>query len=268
MNKIIIFIAILFGVVASNAQNSIVIPDTTLERAVIYRIPVMIFSDSDIDKISLQIEYDETLLDIKNVETDETTSASELEYFELFENEGGNRTFLRADLQYGNASDDNILCYIILEALAGPDSIAFLNTEKLILNGEESDDYDFKNSTIFIPGELIYPGNLETFSHNYPNPFYYETKFNLNLSKNSNIEIKLYNTSGRLIAEYPGNQNEVVGFVIRKDGNDIPNDYDPLVPGEYNIVLLPFSEKFSSGIYYLYLQTETAVYKRNLIYQK
>lgn len=269
MIKIIIFALFFIGAVTANAQNSVEIPDTTLERASIYKIPVFFYSESDdIEDVSFHIEYDKMLLDIKNVEIGESTSASELNSFELFDSEDGSRSFFRADLQYGNASDDNILCYIILEALAGPDSIAFLNTEKLIVNGEEIDEYDFQNSTIFIPGELIYPGNLETFSHNYPNPFYYETKFNLNLTTNSNIEIKLYNTGGKLVAEYPGEQTDVAKFIIRKDGIDVENNFDPLVPGDYSIVLLPYSSRFSSGIYYFYLRTDANIYKRNLIYQK
>lgn len=264
--KLILYSVIFITIFSVKAQNTIDIPDTTLDRAQVYELPVYIDTDDEFDNIRLIFQYDKIHLDIKGLEVSNATIAYEINNFQLYDENG--MSFFVADVKTNFSKADNVLFFISLEALVGPDSITIIDISNMEIDGQSADDFTFNIGMINIRGESVYPGNLESLSLNYPNPFYYETKFILNLEANSMIEMKLYNTNGKLVASYPGKQNDVVRFLVRKDGIEIENNFDELVTGEYEISLLPFNNRYASGVYYLYLQTNKSIYKRNLIYQK
>jgi hypothetical protein len=264
--KLILYSVIFFAFITANAQNSVGIPDTTLDRAMVYQLPVYIDTDDAFDNIRLVFQYDKIHLDIKGLEVSNSTIAYEINNFQLYDENG--QSFFVADLNTNLSSSDNILFYISLEALVGPDSVTYIEIKSLETDNVPAGNYELVNGKISIRGESVYLGNLESLSLNYPNPFYYETKFDMNLDNESNISLKLYNTGGKLVATYPGKQNDVVRFLIRKDGIIVDDNTDALSPGKYEISLLPFNNRFSSGVYFFYLQTDKSIYKRNLIYQK
>lgn len=268
MKKLFLLVLLLCGIVDVSAQNYINIPDSTLERASIYNIPVYFNSDEQINEISLLIEYDFQLLDVKGIETDENTLAANISDFKYINPDGDNNAMISVSMDYSNDQNKNILCYIRLEALFGSDSIAFISVNELKINGQFAQNYDFDGSEITIAGELIYPGQKETISINYPNPFYYSTKYDINLTETTKLKFKLFDSFGKIVAEYPGEKVSSIDFILYHDGIYVDYSDGELEKGNYELILSPTNTRFASGIYYLLIESNSNIYKRKMIYQK
>ncbi len=68
---------------------------------------------------------------------------------------------------------------------------------------------------------------------NYPNPFNPQTNINFSLPKNSNVKLRIYSTTGKMITELI-NENKMAGnYSVNFDGTDL-----------------------SSGVYFYSLETD------------
>jgi hypothetical protein len=144
-----------------------------------------------------------------------------------------------------NLVNDKDNCYIKVndEVIKGSGEYSFLNknlengiTYKYLLEAVYSDKSENVASTSATPNHDI-PTSL-SLEQNYPNPFNYSTVINFKIPKSSDVNISVYDISGRKVAT-----------VLDKYMNE----------GSYKVDLFPISDDgvlLKSGVYILSLSTE------------
>lgn len=263
--------ALFFNSLNLKSQNLIEFSDTTLFRGNQAEIPIYgSVNKSNIKSIEITFEYNALNLDIKSVygNTDFAmkclTLVSNNNMIDLINSKF---TVFCNDVQ--NVSN-GIICKIIVEGLAGPDSVTFLTPKSIKINDTIVSDVILQEGKIRIPGEPVDQQYPEGIGKNYPNPFNESTTFPLSINYKTMVSFNIYTTDGRFILsnEYANDMLELSFFDNRHNKIPITNLKSPLERGNYELRLNPDHMRFASGEYYLIMITEDKVYHRNFIYLK
>lgn len=264
----IITILILINSIA-HSESFIEIKDTTLLRnGKISKLPVYSNIDlSNINNLIISFELNSLLLDIKGIEGGSDFGINEISpTFEI-----DNSTFTKTKLTiYGKQLNSNYtgkLCNIILETLAGPDSIANLNPVGLSINGNPDTNINLKPGKIFI-GTPLYEKITEGIGEIFPNPFTNDATISFIVKEDTKINFKIYSMSGRLVTSIPGEKAIEYQF-YDTSGEKIDDITDHIFTrGLYKMKFNAVDWLFSAGNYYIVMQTKLGTYHSNFIHIK
>lgn len=160
------------------------------------------------------------------------------------------------------------LC-IVVEGLAGADTVTMLTPTKIIIDDIEVRDVTFVPGTITVRSPSVVPGITEGLSQNRPNPFSDWTTFQFGLNKDSEISFAIYGYGGRKLFD-DDTVDKIFKFKIHSESGDLISEYKGISfkRGNYSLSLQPASWELSSGPYFIVMKTESGVYKTNFMYIK
>ena len=264
---VVAFLSLLLG---ARSEVSISIPDSTLERGMIYKVSATgTINENNINDIKIYVRYNSKVLNISTVT-------------------GGNSSALKCDtptvnIDYTNLDStiaeiscnnmQNILNGNIftmnIEALAGWELKSELTITKVIVNGIEVSNAIIKNGILSVIGNQIYPKQTEGLGQNYPNPLQTSTKLPIYIEKRSRVNFKIFSTDGTTVVT---RQNNPYMFKLVSNVNGIlkpiDTNEDVLEPGPYLLEFIPDINEFSCGPYYLLMTTDKGAYNQNILYLK
>jgi hypothetical protein len=166
--------------------------------------------------------------------------------------------------------NNGIICKLIVEALAGPDSITYLTPKSIKINDSLIDDANLTRGIIKIHGENVTQQYPEGIGRNYPNPFNEITTFPLSINYKTKVAFKIYANDGRFILsnDEANDMMELSFFDNKRNEIPITDLNSDLNRGNYILRLKPDYMQFASGMYYLIMIIDNKVYHRNFIYFK
>ncbi len=165
--------------------------------------------------------------------------------------------------------DNGNICQIILEGLAGTDTVTNFEPISVLINGIEQANAKFTSGKISINSSPIEQKFFDGLSANYPNPFSSNTKFSFTIEKDTKIKFSVFSNGGREAYSFPSESNTFSVKFFNSDGSiiDYPDKYI-FKKGRYSMELHPIPWEVTSGVYYFVFKTESNVFKENLIYIK
>lgn len=263
MNRLIVLFFIIFTVLKLDAQNYISVPDTLIQRGIDNNIPIKGNFDS-YNEISIGFEFNPNVIEIKDFIYNNNTKFNLIDFY--IEKESN--SLWRLNLTAGNNSDtdSDILIYFVIEGLVSSELQTDFLPVNIIADGEEP-IVEIKPGIIFVSGNPIFPGDKEVISPVYPNPFYYDANIDIKLTQQTNLEFKLYDSFGKFLRDFNDSDFDKIQMRLFNEGNIIENP-ENLEPGNYRLVLTPNNTLFASGIYYLFIRSNTGNYIKKFIYQK
>lgn len=254
------------------SQIRIEVPDTTFPRGAADRIKLEIIGTigvSPIQNLTLVLAYNAKVLDITAARGG-TNFAFRQDTLQL------TKDFTSLDNALVTITGNNVqqvtngaICIIELEGLASSDSLSFVKPEKIIINGTTRNDLEIRAGTIKVTGTPVFPTIYEGIGDNYPNPFDAQTKIDFSLKSKSKAKFMIYSSSGEAIGNSWSN-DESIGFdFFTKDGLKLQVNSDFMFDrGEYYLIITPVIWKFSSGAYFIAMETDKGVYFKSLMYVK
>lgn len=267
---LIFFAAIIFNNLPAVSKVTVSIPDTAIVRGSIYNIAVKSTSLNPVNNnIKLILSFNAYLLDIKGVTGGPT-------YAMRCTSPNMTLNFTKLDSAVVEIScddvlpiNDGIICMLQIEALAGPDSTAYLYPQKIYLDGSEPNESSYIPGKFKIIGAPVYPTFPEGLEQNYPNPFDTYTKFPFNISKQTSVTFYIYNSLGMLLTSSDKNPKSIIIKQLTKEGEIIiENLQAKLEKGNYLLQYSPLITEFSSGKYFLLMRTEYGVYVTSFVCAK
>lgn len=265
-----VFLIMLCANISSYAATSIKIQDTTIQRGEIIKIPVLCSLDnySDISKLSLDFSFDKYLLSLKYVETNAHTVLQCKNYMPKINFSTTPASFSINCIDF-NESKTDTLCFLNFEALVAPDSICRIVPSNLIINSNKINDAVLDSALIKVPGTtIIIKNDDEYLSANYPNPFDYETNFDLILAEKTSLEFKIYELDTRNILNYKDIQGQIKIFKIDDGSYSDVSSHTSFEKGKYLIKFIPLNYDIASGQYLFVLQTDKNTHSRRMMYVK
>lgn len=271
IRNIIITLIALLNTVALIAVNRVEVPDTIVYRGVDNRVSIRIKGSLDVsnaDSVRIRFTYRSDLLEIR-----EAIGGNNF----IFGNDEPqtDKDFTVVTNAVLDVKDSKIIANgtdgyfdLIIEGLAGPDSIAYLLPSQIFINGSEA-ELSAKQGTIIVRGAPVFLVPWEGIGQNYPNPFSNMTKVVFSLKFDSPIEFKVFTYLGESIKVGNNDADNIKFKVSTINGNPI----DP-VPGyiyekgEYILEINPDYYSFSSGPYFLQMVTRTGVYSNSMMFLK
>ncbi len=252
------------------AAASLSINDTTLKRGLVYKIPVYGTIDApEADKIKFSVYFNALNIEILSAEGD-ANAAMKCPNPDFVKNlDNLEESFAEISCEDVQNVADGVVCYLNVEALAGPDTITYLTPAHLFINDEEITDAELDSAEIKILGDLINRKTPEGIGQNFENPFYFETTFPISLNKATKINLFIYTSEGRMVASHK-EISEMIELEFTKNGAkiELTDLNQSLDKGRYELKLKPDNMKFASGEYYLVMITDYGVYSQNFIYLK
>ena len=268
IKKIIVFAAIVINVIPVFGQSSVFTNDTSITRKTEYKIPVYAELEKPVENLFFEINYDYFTLNIIDFQTCDSCLFENVEH-SINVTEDNQNAYLDVSGELKESQSEGILGYAVVEGLYGPDSVSSFNINSVTIDDEplEPDYYD--ESLITVRGESIYPAEREEISHNFPNPFYYNTTFDIFLTESTKLSFSLYDFSGRLVAKFPGKNSNALDYrLFNENTNEELTINQTLQPGDYQFVLIPDNSVFATGTYYLIIESNTNIYKINILHRK
>lgn len=263
--------AYLCGLSPAIAQLSISVPDTVLQRGIVYEIPVSgKLNIGKINNFKAVFKYNSLMLDVKSIH-----GASELG----IENDIiqiSNLNNVWTDLEIEISADkikdnfEGILFYIQAEALAAPDSVTLFSPLSLTIDGVLQTNTLFKAGRIIVPPPFVQKSNQDGIGLNYPNPFDGESSLKFTLEDSTSIEFDIFTSTGGLVCNLP-EINDYVKFTVYDNSGkyvSFGTDKNILSKGTYELKLRPNRNFFSTGIYYIVMKTSRGTFKTNFVYVK
>ena len=251
------------------AKPTISISDTTIPRGDIYRIPVLcsLHEYPKIQNILVGFKFDKYLLSLKSVETNENTVLQDKSLLPPI-NYSSNPAYFSFSSSTINSHITDTLCFLKFEALVAPDSICDLAPANLSVNYTEISDAELISAKIKVVGESIIINSGEYLSLNYPNPFEYETSFDLTLQEKTGIEFKTFALDTRNLLGYKDVVSQIQIFKVDSGYNKDVSGLQELEKGKYLIKFRPSQWIFASGQYLFVLKTDKNTYSRRILFVK
>lgn len=290
-NQTIRFIILLFVFITTNnylyCKSKIEIKDTILQRGKLTKINILgQFDDlklTDDNIIKVNFQFDSRLIHIDTIDYSSliepeinkfyfnkqlsinrvyNSTNPELSIFEIVF-KGINQNFI------SNSATDNldILFALNCEALAGIDSIGFIEPLSVAIDNIEINNFTFQKGRFYL-GIPIVDIEKESIGNIYPNPFGDFSTIDFTLVKDSKVSLAIYSVEGGLVSMFPDNVKNVKYTFVK--GNEVI-DYDgttQLNKGNYRISIDPDNNYFSSGAYVLFVNINGNSLKTNFIFQK
>lgn len=231
-----ILILILLSKVAL-AQFSI--PDTIVKRGDVFTLPIEwtgISSDSNF--YDFKLKFDLRMIEVISTEVLSPSLDGSSFNVEINLNENPN-----SFIKFTGSSNEEFRAVLVLEALAGPDSITRLVIDSL--NGTQL--LNPTVSEIFIDNPISFTQN-NSIGEPYPNPFDNRFSLELEIFEETILEVSLFNTAGKLV----GNDRTIPGVKMKLfDSNFSEVEFGNLEPNSYRIEVEVDRNVFSNGYYYI-----------------
>lgn len=266
-----LFLLFLFiNIQTSLSQVNVTVKDTTIPLGEIYTIPILISIPQgtymDIESVSLKFTYNAYVINIQNVSGAESylmnceAPSFSNDYDDLEE------TMLSISCNICSLIEDDTLCTIDIQGLAGKDSVTSFSPVEISINGSIVEDAEKISGEIVVPGPNIIQQYPEGLGQNFPNPAHQRTVFPFNINKTSKAEFEIYNSDGKHILSSKTDKNIFSMFYESKDGVVFIDDLNTeLSQGSY-FLNLHFTEfEISSGLYYLVMKTKNGRYNRSFL---
>lgn len=278
LSQFLLILIFLFNIQITFSQNTVKLIDSKLNRGKSQLIPVLgnlnLLNINSTDIIDFDFQFDSRLLFFDNIVTNSNTffdkyNALKVTNSKEFPNQSQiSASFIGKNENYTSNSNLDTLFYLSLEALVGPDSIAYITPKLLNKNNIIVTDTTFTQGRFEI-GFPIFDIEKESIGLFYPNPFSYNSEIIFTLIKDSPISFAIYSADGKLVSKFPNNENSVK-YQFTDNNNqviDFNGNYS-LVKGKYKLSILPDSFIFSSGGYYVFISLNGNIFKTNFVYQK
>ena len=257
----LIIILLFLSTFSTLLTQTVIIPDTSAQRGIIHKIPVYLEYEGNTDRLTLKIEFNAYLLDVKSVKAgagylinEDNVSFTQ----DISDLENSYITINSFDISGSSGK----LCEIEYEALAGPDSVAYFFPTELSINNVDIDAV-FNDGRISI-GDPVFPITKNTISDAYPNPVMNSTGFDIVINDPGTIEIKIFAMSGRIVAEYPSNSRNDFEFLLMNTSTGVPlilDEGEILEEGKYRLRFNPFPWNWSAQVYVVVARLGNEVYQ-------
>lgn len=264
LKKFFIIIALIVFSFTNLFSQVLSVENKSVERGFINSVNVILRDFENASQIGAIIKFNSYLIDIKSVQSvangiiqDETVNYT-------INSEDLANSFIQinsSDISNGSA----ILCSIEFEALAGPDSVAFFTPIQLSIDGSNVE-------AEFIPGRIsvgipLFPIESNSVSNIYPNPLIYQSIIDIDLTKESPLELYLYSYHGGIAAKFPNKDDYESIYIWSKSIASKINykEGDVLPVGSYRLYLTPNPLYISAQAYYIVIKIGSDVFRRNFV---
>lgn len=269
MRITILFLIFFISVSELFTQNIIELRDTSIIRGDL--VPYTIYGnfENSVNSIEVTFRFNAFDLDIKNIEAGQGYIIQDSDIWQnqdLSDLENSKLTILSDNLN----TSASILCIINLEGLVSADTITNITVESVRINGEVNQEISLDDANISLGNPTINPTLSEGIEEVYPNPLFQTGRLNFTINRESEVEFRLYNISGKKISEVPGELDDIFDYVITKDGSFYSDNLKDqnFQAGNYRLEFTPKSWQLAAGKYALVMNTRHGNYKTNFIYMK
>lgn len=266
MKLIFSLLFILFSFNNLLSQNSVVVRDTIINRAISNKIPIYgKIEESTDSKFQFCLKFNSLVIDVKEIVVDNSTIFSSINSFDIFFNDYTNSEVL---IKTNGLKDNNngVLFYAIIEGLAGSDTTCLIEPSCFLVNDVVSDKVSLTNGRINVRSTPVDIDFKEGLGLNSPNPFYNQTKIPFTIDQKTKVDFKIYSLNGRKVLNKSFADAGFDFEITNNDGTIVNNpDNHTFEKGKYNLILRADSWKASAGAYYLLMTTTNSTYKINLM---
>ncbi len=251
------------------AQSFVEIKDTTLfHNGGTFKIPIYgNFDLANVNDLSITLEFNYQLLYIKGVEGGSQFIINDSNPSYTINSADYAHSTIQISTNRINLTNNGILANLLVEPLAGPDSIAILNPIEIQINGVTQPQIALKEGKINI-GLPVYETINEGISQIYPNPFFEEGTISFYIKEPTKVTFKIYSMLGRLVSLIPG--NGLVNYIFYdKNGNEITDFTNyTFIRGFYKVKINTIPWMFAAGNYFIVMETKLGTYHSNFIHLK
>ncbi len=250
------------------SQSSVIVPDGNARRGYVTQILVQGTIPGPVAEIKIKFRYNALLLDIKKITGGQDFAFTDGEI--TFDNNMAILDSAILTISGVNVQpvENDTICIVELEGLAGPDSIAILEPVEMLINGEEPSNINYLPGILRI-GDPVFQRFPENLGTNYPNPFNFNTKFPFSINKKTKVKFYIYSLDGSLVQEIPHSSPIIEYYFFDSNGKPIKDALNSgFERGKYEIELIPVNRKVAKGIYFMIMETSKKVYHRTFIFMR
>ncbi len=263
-----LFLLLLFNEALS--QVIVRIPDTTIPRGSIYKIPVIgTIPGSSLNNLTLQLVFNANVIDIKSASgAGNYAMKCPVPKVDSINFDNLNSAVITISCNDVQPVNNDTICTIDVEGLAGPDSLSLIKPIKVIIDGTAIDAATLVQGTIKVPGEPVYQEFPEGIGQNYPNPFESTTTFPMSINNLTKVNFLIYAVNGASVYEVTVPGDWLTLEKVTKNGNIVIDRFDSVLErGSYLLHLTPGPE-MASGVYFLLMLTDNGKYSKGFLYLK
>jgi hypothetical protein len=265
--SILALLALIIQTNYANAQVIVNIPDQEIPQGKAYYIPITgTIQDADLKSISISFEFDAHNIDIKYAIGRENYAIkcdTAKPIFNFDDLEHATATINCSDLR---AVENDTICMLLVEGLAGPDTLTTLTINEIKLNGGVLSDAEINDGKIKVPNRIGFK-DITRIGYNFPNPFAEQTWFKIQLDYDTKLKFYVYSSLGRLALESGKNEWMKLSRVEGGSHSEITDWDQELDKGKYELKLeIPVD--FPSGGYHMIMVTEKDVFEKSFMFLK
>lgn len=261
--KIIFYLFFYFISVNSIFSNSIFFEDVGLERGRTTQIPILIeniFSENYPLEVELELVFNAYMFEINSIRdivpSNNTNFEVELNIDDL------SRSVLKINSRFNQPN--NTLFILEVTGLASKDSVSSIQLASIKLNNQPIDNITLRSGRITL-NNLVF--DLESnVSEVYPNPFVFFTQIDLDVKKESTLNLKIFDNSARSLNTVLGTDAFKVTITDQQNNNIEFDDNISLQVGKYKLTLTPSRTNISMGAYRLVIKLDNDIFYKNFIY--
>lgn len=263
MKKVALIIFIIFSIPVYS--QDIFFSDTSGTRGDVISLPLLIQDLSPDNSLELTFDINALMLNPIGLSFNENSLAadnsSNLDF--IYNSDLPRESVISVDIFDFEDRTSDTLCFLDIEILAGPDTLATIELDSAIIDSESIDiNSSITEIRIIEPVELI-PDNIV--GDVYPNPTTGEARANLYLNVPTTVTVSIYNISGKKVLKAICGDCEGELITIY-DSEQMPVDKERILePGEYSIKLVDQSNFMSAGAYVLIVSTDNQVLNKKFM---
>ncbi|OGU58182.1 MAG: hypothetical protein A2X64_06970 [Ignavibacteria bacterium GWF2_33_9] len=265
----LIFLSFFAGLNFAQSKAFVQVPDTTLYHSgSTYSLPLLSNIDmTNVNSLKITLEFSELLIDFKGIQAGANYGINENAPDYQLTFDSNNIATLEIYSTSFNSSYSGELCNLLIETLAGPDSVAVIFIKNIEINGEILNDIDLISGNITI-GIPIFPIIKEGINLVYPNPFSTDCTISFSIRDDTKVKFEIFSLNGKLIGSSSG-EGAFSYVCLDKNNQPIENMNNNLFTrGYYKFILSTINWKFASGLYFIVMKTERGTYETKLMLLK
>lgn len=263
-------IILLFTITQLQGQSSVTVNDYSNDRGKDFSVLVKgTIATQTTSMIEIKFRFNAMVIAVKKVVGGNNYSIKDEN--PIMDVKFNNYTNAELTIQSDNftAIENGNICSIILEGLAGPDSVTDFEPISLKIDGIEQSDASFMTGKISINSTPVQQEFFDALSANYPNPFSSNTKFTFTIEKDTKVKFSVFSNGSREAFSFPSDSKTFSVKFFNSDGSIIDSPEKHIFNrGRYTLEIVPVPWEVTSGVYYFVFKTELNVFKENLIYIK
>jgi hypothetical protein len=260
-------LAFLINFCIAESQFVFNIPDTTIPQGKLFYVPITgTIQQDDLESLSISFSFDALNLDIKHIVGGENyaikcdTVQAVLNLSDL------RNSTAKIECSDTRSISNDTICWLLVEGLAGPDTVSTLSINEIMINGGVLSDAEINSGLITVPNRYDFR-EVTSIGNNFPNPFAEQSKFKIQLKEKSKIEFFVYSSLGKLAFKSEG-QDWLLLFKEDSGGISQIDDWSgELEEGKY-ILQMNIPIDIPSGGYYLLMVTNQGVFEKSFMLLK